>query len=69
MILWVGLEVFSVPEHSLANPDFTKRTAKKCVYCHVDEWTSGKYTQAGRYFKFTIPSKATFHKKPLPSKL
>ena len=51
MVLWVGLGIFSMPENSLANPDFTKRTAKKCVYCHTDEWTSGKYTEARRYFK------------------
>ena len=51
MVLWAGLGIFFTSENSLANPDFTKRTAKKCFYCHTDEWTSGKYTEAGRYFK------------------
>lgn len=51
MVLWVGFGIFSMPENSVANPDFTKRTAKKCVYCHTGEWTSGKYTEAGQYFK------------------
>jgi len=39
------------PSNSAANPDFTKRTGKKCVYCHVGDWTSQKYTEAGKYFK------------------
>jgi hypothetical protein len=42
MVLGVGLGVFSLPENSLANPDFTKQTAKKCVYCHTGNWTSKK---------------------------
>lgn len=36
---------------SLANPDFTKRTGKKCVHCHIGEWSSRKYTEAGEYYK------------------
>jgi hypothetical protein len=51
MVLAVGLGVVSAPQTSLANPDFTKRTGKKCVYCHVGTWDSGKYTDAGQYFK------------------
>ncbi len=51
MALTVGLGIFSMPQTSLANPDFTKRTGKKCVYCHVGAWQSGKYTTAGQYFK------------------
>jgi hypothetical protein len=51
MVLAVGLGLLSMPQRSLANPDFTKRTGKKCVYCHVGSWSSGKYTEAGQYFK------------------
>ncbi len=51
MALTVGLGIFSMPQTSQANPDFTKRTGKKCVYCHVGAWQSGKYTAAGQYFK------------------
>lgn len=49
MVLAVGLGLFSQP--SWANPDFTKRTGKQCTYCHVGSWDSGKYTEAGQYFK------------------
>lgn len=49
MVLAAGL--FLTPQKSAANPDFTKRTAKKCVYCHIGDWTSGKYTEAGLYYK------------------
>lgn len=50
-LLAAGLGVVSLPQPSRANPDFTKRTGKKCVYCHVGSWDSGKYTEAGQYFK------------------
>ena len=40
-----------IPQPSRANPDFTKRTGKKCVFCHAGSWDSGKYSEAGRYFK------------------
>ena len=50
-VLAVGLGSISLPQPTLANPDFTKRTGKKCVYCHVGTWDSGKYTDAGQYFK------------------
>jgi hypothetical protein len=43
--------VFLTPQKSAANPDFTKRTAKKCVYCHIGDWGSGKFTDAGIYYK------------------
>ena len=51
MALALGLAWFFLPQPSPANPDFTKRTGKKCVYCHVGAWDSGKYTEAGQYFK------------------
>ena len=51
MVVAAGLGVFAVPQTSTANPDFTKRTGKTCLYCHVGTWTSGKYTDAGQYFK------------------
>jgi hypothetical protein len=51
LVLAVGLGLFSMPQPSLANPDFTKRTGKQCTYCHVGSWDSGKYTEAGQYFK------------------
>ena len=34
-----------------ANPDWTKKERKQCVYCHVGAWDSGKYTEAGQYYK------------------
>jgi len=40
-----------IPQKSAANPDFTKRTGKKCVYCHIGDWSSGKYTEAGLYYR------------------
>ena len=51
MVLALGLGMFFMAQPSQANPDFTKRTGKKCVYCHVGAWDSGKYTEAGQYFK------------------
>ncbi len=43
-----GLLLASV---ALANADFTKKTGKKCVYCHEGAWSSGKFTEAGLYYK------------------
>lgn len=43
--------VFLMPRESAANSDYTKRTGKKCVYCHIGDWSSGKFTDAGIYFK------------------
>jgi hypothetical protein len=40
-----------LPQGAQANPDFTKKTGKKCVYCHVGDWTSGKYTEAGEFYR------------------
>ena len=51
MVLAVGFGMLCLQQTSTANPDFTKRTGKKCVYCHVGSWDSGKYTEAGQYFK------------------
>ena len=34
-----------------ANPDWTKKEGKQCVYCHVGAWDSHKYTDAGQYYK------------------
>jgi hypothetical protein len=51
MVLAAGLGLFSRPQPSLASPDFTKRTGKQCTYCHVGSWDSGKFTEAGQYFK------------------
>lgn len=34
-----------------ANPDWTKKERKQCVYCHVGAWDSHKYTEAGQYYK------------------
>ena len=51
MALAVGLGLFTMSQPSQANPDFTKRTGKQCAYCHVGSWDSGKYTEAGQYFK------------------
>ena len=39
------------PKDSAANVDYTKMTGKKCVYCHIGDWTSGKFTDAGIYFR------------------
>jgi len=66
IVLGVGLGVFSLPEDSLANPDFTKRTAKKCAYCHTGNWTSGRYTEAGQYFKVHSTFKGYVPKPPVP---
>jgi hypothetical protein len=49
LVLAAGL--FLTPQKSAANPDYTKMTGKKCVYCHIGDWTSGKYTEAGLYYK------------------
>jgi len=51
MVLAAGLGLFSRPQPSLASPNFTKRTGKQCTYCHVGSWDSGKFTEAGQYFK------------------
>ncbi|MEQ1948769.1 MAG: hypothetical protein ABL995_16385 [Bryobacteraceae bacterium] len=49
MILAAALAATS--QSSLANPDFTKKSGKKCVHCHTGEWSSHKYTEAGEYYK------------------
>ena len=43
--------LFFVPSRSSANPDFTKKTGKKCDFCHIGSWNSGKLTEAGQYYK------------------
>jgi len=48
--LVLGTVLFTAPR-AAAKPDFTKRTGKQCIYCHAGDWTSGKYTEAGQYFK------------------
>jgi len=50
-LLWIGSVLVLTSPGLLANPDFTKKTAKKCFYCHEGNWTSGKYTEAGQYYK------------------
>lgn len=49
MILGAALAVTA--QDSFANPDFTKKTGKKCTYCHIGDWASQKYTDAGLYYK------------------
>lgn len=66
MLVAVGLRVFLKPENASANPDFTKRTSKKCVYCHVGAWTSGQFTEAGQYFKVHNTLKGYAPKEPAP---
>jgi len=39
------------PKPAAANPDWTKKERKQCNYCHVGAWDSGKYTEAGTYYK------------------
>ena len=51
MVLAAVFGLFSVPQPSLASPDFTKRTGEQCTYCHVGSWDFGKFTEAGQYFK------------------
>jgi hypothetical protein len=48
MVLLSGL--FLLPQKSPANADYTKMTGKKCVYCHIGDWSSGKFTDAGHYY-------------------
>ncbi len=49
-LCWAGLTML-VPQRAQANPDFTKKTGKKCLYCHIGDWTSGKFTEAGEYYR------------------
>ena len=64
MVLAMG--VFFTSQNSRANPDYTKRTGKKCLYCHIGEWNSGKYTEAGQYFKGHNTLKGYVQKEPPP---
>jgi hypothetical protein len=49
-VLAVGwLAILTKP--ASANPDWTKKERKQCVYCHIGAWDSGKYTEAGQYYK------------------
>lgn len=47
----LGMGVFLASQNSNANPDYTKKTGKKCLCCHVGDWSSGQYTDAGKYYK------------------
>jgi hypothetical protein len=49
MVLAAG--VLLMPRNSAANSDYTKMTGKKCVYCHIGDWSSGKFTDAGEFYK------------------
>ena len=50
MVVVVGmLAIGAIPV--AANPAWTKKERKQCVYCHVGAWDSGKYTEAGQYYK------------------
>jgi hypothetical protein len=49
--LALGFGLLGTALPSMANPDFTKRTAKKCGYCHIESWSSKKYTEAGDYYR------------------
>ncbi len=58
-----------------ANPDWTKKERKQCVYCHVGAWDSHKYTEAGQYykdheysFKGYVPKTADLAKAPAAAK-
>jgi hypothetical protein len=33
-----------------AQPDYTKKEHVQCTVCHDGSWTSGKYTEAGKYY-------------------
>jgi hypothetical protein len=50
VVLTVGVLALGV-RPATANPDWTKKERKQCVYCHVGTWDSGKYTEAGQYYK------------------
>ena len=47
----LGAGLFLLPQRSPANADYTKMTGKKCVFCHVGDWGSGKFTDAGLYYR------------------
>jgi hypothetical protein len=49
-VLIVGMLVMGA-KPAAANPDWTKKERKQCIYCHVGAWDSGKYTEAGQYYK------------------
>ena len=50
-VMILGTGMLWMPPESTANPNYTKKTGQKCGYCHVGEWSSGKYTEAGDHFK------------------
>ncbi len=50
MVLVVGMLAIGA-RPAAANPEWTKKERKRCVYCHVGAWDSGKFTEAGLYYK------------------
>jgi len=49
VVLTLGL--LSMTKTSQALPDYTKVTKKQCNYCHEGTPNSGKYTDAGQYYR------------------
>ncbi len=47
----IGAMLIIGAKPAAANPDWTKKERKQCVYCHVGAWDSHKYTEAGQYYK------------------
>jgi len=52
----------------LAQPDYTKKEHVQCAVCHDGSWTSGKYTEAGKYYMEHHTFKGYRPTKPPPSK-
>jgi len=62
LVLMSGVVVLQ--RDSLALPDYTKKTRKECIYCHERSPSSGKYTEAGEYYKDHGTFKGFVPKKP-----
>ena len=46
-----GVAILLTPPMATANPDFTKKTGKKCTHCHIGDWSSQQYTDAGKFYR------------------
>ncbi len=65
--LAVVFGVAAFAQTAWASPDYTKKTRKKCGYCHDGGWTSGKLTAAGQYFLAHNRSFKGFVERPTPT--
>lgn len=66
-VLVLVLGVMAFGRTAWASPDYTKKERKKCVYCHDGGWTSGKLTEAGKYFLAHNRSLKGYAPAPVPA--